>query len=110
MSGGGFDARRTQNPFYVLGVPTAATRAEVERVGQKVLGLLELSAGARHYETPYGARMRDAVLVRWAVNELRDPDRRVLHELWAELGPHHVFGSEPLRAPALTLLGWSRES
>jgi hypothetical protein len=109
MAQGGFDSRRTQNPFFVLGVPVTASRAEVERAGQKLLGLLELGTSAQRYESPFGSHSRDAALVRWAVNELRDPDRRVLHELWAELGPAHAGGSAPPRLPALSTLRWSGE-
>ncbi len=35
-------ARFRENPFDVLGVATHATRQEVERAGQKLLGMLEL--------------------------------------------------------------------
>jgi hypothetical protein len=109
MAQGGFDARRTQNPFYVLGLAVTAARSDVERAGQKLLGLLELATSAQRYESPYGSHSRDAALVRWAVNELRDPDRRVLHELWAELGPANAVRSVPPRLPALSLLRWGGE-
>jgi len=71
------------NPFLVLGVPVGATAAEVEREGQKLLGMIELGLeAAAFYATPLGPRRRSSDLVRWAMSELRDPHRRLLHELW----------------------------
>jgi len=75
---------RVENPFFVLGVPPAATAAEIERQGQRLLS--ELAAGlegARRYTTPLGARDRTPELVRSAIAELRDPARRFVHEWWA---------------------------
>ena len=40
-------------------------------------------AEAAHYATPLGRRPRTAELVRAAVSELRDPERRLVHEFWA---------------------------
>jgi hypothetical protein len=76
------------NPFFVLEVPTDATPTEVERAGQRLLALLALgSAGAGTYETPLGPATRDADRVRQALAALRDPQQRVLHELWANVAP-----------------------
>jgi hypothetical protein len=76
------------NPFFVLEVPTDATPAEVERAGQRLLALLALgSAAAETYQTPLGPATRDADRVRQALAALRDPQQRVLHELWANVGP-----------------------
>ena len=76
------------NPFYVLGLPPSATRAEIEREGQKLLGMLELKlASAARYATPVGPGERTADKVRRALAELRDPERRLAHELWARLDP-----------------------
>jgi hypothetical protein len=76
------------NPFFVLEVPTDATATEVERAGQRLLALLALgSAGAGTYETPLGPATRDADRVRQALAALRDPQQRVLHELWANVAP-----------------------
>ncbi len=76
-------ARVLDNPFYVLELAPECSRAEVERAGQKLLAMLELDmAGARHYPTPFGVGRRDAAKVREATAELRDPQRRLLHELW----------------------------
>ena len=103
------------NPFYVLELAPDCSRAEVERAGQKLLAMLEVDlAGARRYVTPFGSGRRDPAKVREAMAELRDPQRRLLHELWA--GGKASAGcssqaSEELRASggfaaALRALGW----
>lgn len=76
-----------ENPFRVLELTPTATRGEVEREAAKWLGMLELGhAGAGSYATPLGPRQRTAELVRWAAAELRDPERRLAHELWVRMG------------------------
>ncbi|MFT3774097.1 MAG: hypothetical protein QM820_52700 [Minicystis sp.] len=107
------------NPFYVLGLRPDATRAEVEREGQKLLGMLELKlSSAARYQTPVGPGERTADKVRRAMAELRDPDRRLEHELWARLDaaampkpaePAEVKPKHKADAPwasAMTALGW----
>jgi hypothetical protein len=80
--------RWRDNPFYVLGLRPECSAIEVERSGQKVLGLLALEiASAKSYVTPVGPGVRTAEKVRSAMAELRDPDRRLLHEVWAALAP-----------------------
>jgi hypothetical protein len=77
-------ARVIENPFLVLGVAPTATRIEIEREAQKLLGMLELGLeSAAHYDTPLGPRPRTAELVRAAVALLRDPAKRLAAELWA---------------------------
>jgi hypothetical protein len=84
MSGDDALAAWRGNAFFVLGVSPQASRAEVERAGQKLLGLLALgSAGAGHYDTPFGPATRDADSVRQALAILRDPLERVIQELLA---------------------------
>src|ERR1700738_2668071 len=74
------------NPFFVLEVSTQASRADGHRDGQKLLGLLALgSASAAQYDTPFGPAARDADSVRQALATLRDPNERVIHELWANV-------------------------
>jgi curved DNA-binding protein CbpA len=74
------------NPFFVLDVSPQASRTEVERAGQKLLGLLALGAtGADRYDTPFGPATRDADAVRRALALLRDPNERVIQELWAQV-------------------------
>ena len=76
------------NPFYVLGLRPTASRMEIEREGQKLLGLLELKvASAAIYTTPVGPGARTPEKVREAMAALRDPERRLAHELWARLDP-----------------------
>ena len=113
------------NPFYVLGLRPEATRQQVEREGQKLLGMLELKLGsAARYPTPVGPGERTADKVRVAMAELRDPERRLGHELWARLeaaplpaatsgaGEASEVSARPRRkadapwAGALALLGW----
>ena len=103
------------NPFFVLGVPISATRLEVERAGQKLLGLLAIGAeSAKRYETPFGTFERDESKVRSALSTLRDPEQRVLHELWCE-GPnreaepslvHRASHAPPAWRNALRSIGW----
>jgi len=103
--------------FFVLELPTTATRAEIERAGSKWLGMLELGlARAQIYTTPVGPRARTPELVRAAMAELRDPARRLAHELWCLTDPSEVA---PVTEPddveigetgfdAMAELGWSR--
>jgi hypothetical protein len=77
-------ARHLENPFLVLALPVSASPAEIERQAQKLLAMLTAGlAEADDYPTPLGRRRRTAELVRAAVSELRDPERRLLHEFWA---------------------------
>ena len=77
-------ARHLENPFLVLGLAPRASTAEVERKGQRLLAMLAAGlAEADSYNTPFGPRSRTAEQVRWAMAELRDPRRRLVHEWWA---------------------------
>lgn len=88
--------RLADNPFYVLGLRPECSRQDVEREGQKLLGMLELGLrAAANYMTPLGPQPRTADKVRQAMAELRSPDRRLLHEFWATLPPK----AEPPRPP-----------
>jgi len=81
--------RIRDNPFYVLGLRPDATRVEIERQGAKLLGMLELKLkSAMTYPTPIGPAERTPDKVRKAMADLRDPERRLGHELWARLDPH----------------------
>ena len=76
------------NPFFVLGLSPDASRIEIEREAQKLLGMLELGfADAQSYKTPIGPRARTAEMVRAAVAALRDPYQRLVAELWARHAP-----------------------
>jgi hypothetical protein len=90
--------KQVDNPFFVLGVAPEASRIEIEREAQKLLGMLELGfPEVAHYATPLGPRPRTAEAVRAAVAALRDPYQRLLAELWARHAP-------PMRAAAPTPL------
>jgi hypothetical protein len=81
-------ARIIENPFFVLGLSPDASRIELEREAQKLLGMLELGfIGAQTYATPLGPRPRTAEAVRAAVAALRDPYQRLVAELWARHAP-----------------------
>jgi hypothetical protein len=72
------------NPFLVLELPADSPAEEVERKGRLLLSMLEIgAAGVSSYETPFGPSERTAEMVREAMAELRDPDRRLIHEWWA---------------------------
>ena len=76
--------RLEDNPFFILELPVIASRADVERAGQKLLALLAVGAASAHlYATPLGTRERDENKVRAAVATLRNPEERLLNELWA---------------------------
>jgi hypothetical protein len=103
--------RLAENPFYVLAISPDASRIEIEREAQKLLGMLELGfAAAATYATPLGPRARTAEAVRAAVATLRDPYQRLLAELWARHAPASVNDAPPeASAPASDLrraLGW----
>jgi hypothetical protein len=100
------------NPFYVLGLAADASRIEVEREAQKLLGMLELGfSEAQTYATPLGPRERTPELVRAAVAALRDPYRRLVAELWARHAPPPGPApapqpTEPPRDGLRRALGW----
>jgi hypothetical protein len=80
--------RIRDNPFYVLGLRPTAGRIEIEREGQKLLGMLELKlTSAATYMTPVGLGVRTPEKVREAMAHLRDPEKRLSAELWARLDP-----------------------
>ena len=71
-----------ENPFFVLGVATDASRIEIEREANKLLGMLELGfVEAKSYATPLGSRPRTSEAVRAAVAALRDPYQRLIAEV-----------------------------
>ncbi len=77
-----------ENPFFVLGIACDATRMEIEREAQKLLGMLELGfEAAQTYATPLGPRERTPEHVRAAVAALRDPYQRLVAEVWARNAP-----------------------
>jgi hypothetical protein len=105
--------RLSDNPLVVLGLGAGASRMEIEREGQKLLGMLELGfAEAATYATPLGPRPRTAELVRAAIAALRDPAQRLAAELWlcadAPAPPVTAKADEPDAWPeAAAVLDWS---
>lgn len=92
--------RIRDNPFYVLGLRPEATRPAIERQGAKLLGMLELKLkSVAAYPTPVGRAERTPEKVRWAMAELREPARRLDHEIWARLDPEVIPAAEPSAAP-----------
>jgi hypothetical protein len=103
--------RVATNPFHVLGLRPDASPAEVEREGQRLLDALALGFDdARLFSTALGPRERTAEDVRAALAELRDPERRVQHEIFAvaaAVTPVAVAAPGPARWPeAFETLGW----
>lgn len=103
-----------ENPFYVLGLRPDASRPDVERAAQKLIAMVEVGlAEAGSYATPVGGMPRDADVVRAAAAELRDPERRLIWELWAALAPDEdvLLDDEAPERPdgwkdAATAFGW----
>jgi len=110
--------RIEDNPFYVLELGPECSRIEAERQGQKLMGMLELGlAAAASYATPLGPMQRTVDKVRAALAELRDPRRRLAHELWYigadrvnedDQGDPSSRVSERRWVGALALHGWKR--
>ncbi len=90
-------ARLRDNAFHVLELPITASQHDVERQGQKLLGMLKLGlSSAARYPTPVGEGARDEDKVRVAMARLRDPERRLEEELWARLpGPDGAAADDP---------------
>lgn len=109
MSPGDPRRRAAQNPFFVLELSMGATSAEVERAGQRLLDALALGfPGADRYASPLGSHERTSELVREALGELRDPERRVQHEIF--VAARSVAEAQPEGPPAwpeaFAALGW----
>ena len=97
------------NPFFVLGLAPDASRIEIEREAQKLLGMLELDfPDAKTYSTPVGPQPRTPEAVRAAVAALRDPYRRLVAELWARNAPPPRPVAQPTVTEAKPRLGLRR--
>jgi hypothetical protein len=107
-------ARWAENPFFVLGLSPECSRADVERTGQKLLALLGIDSGpAKRYVTPFGERTRTPDHIRAAMAELRDPQRRLVHEAWARIESRESAEGAPDAAhptrpwpEAMRTIGW----
>jgi hypothetical protein len=97
------------NPFFVLGLSPDASRIEIEREAQKLLGMLELGfAEVQSYATPIGPHARTSESVRAAVAALRDPYQRLVAELWARHAPATTTEAPASSAPTETTGGLRR--
>ncbi|WAS97761.1 hypothetical protein [Nannocystis punicea] len=108
------------NPFYVLGLRPDCSRIDIEREGQKLLGMLGLKLkSAATYMSPLGPRPRTEDKVRAAMAALRDHEKRLAHEFWASLPPPAAPPKPPpipeTKGPgpapfagAFAALGWRR--
>jgi hypothetical protein len=102
----GLFERIAENPFYVLGVAITASRTDIEREGNKLLSMLQLELKeSKSYRSPVGDHPRTAEAVRAAMAELRDPKRRLVHELLASLP---VSVAVPLAGAKKNELRWPR--
>jgi hypothetical protein len=100
--------RVSENPFLVLGVDPRASRMEIEREAQKLLGMIALGFEASlTYQTPLGPRTRTAELVRAAVATLRDPAKRLAAELWASGSEPGAWSLEPGASAEPTVPPWT---
>ena len=102
----GLFERIAENPFYVLGVSPTASRTELEREGNKLLSMLQLGLKeSKVYRSPVGEHARTEEAVRAAMAELRDPKRRLVHELLASLP---VTVTVPTPVESRDELKWAR--
>lgn len=93
-------SRLLENPFHVLGAKTDAPRPVLERTAQKLLAELAVGrASALTYDTPLGPAERTEERVRAAVAELRDPEKRILLEMWAQVPPRAADLAPDAEAP-----------
>jgi hypothetical protein len=103
--------RFTLDPFVVLQAAPTASRGDVESVAVRLLEALAAGLpGADRYPTPLGPRQRDPEVVSAAAAELRDRERRIVHEVWARMPVREVAVEPAPTAPAWTggdrALGW----
>lgn len=101
--------RVTANPFHVLCLSIDATHEEVERRAAELVRDIDAGRrGADTYVTPLGRRQRTRTLVLWACKQLRDPDRRLQHEVWyLEPVDRSLLAPRPQPA-AWRAFGWRR--
>jgi hypothetical protein len=98
--------RWTANPFHVLELPTTATWTEIERRTSELLA----REVTDEIDTPVGPRSRSAAEISAALEALRDPDARLLYEVWASVPTRREETSvddEPLEwRDAMAAFGW----
>jgi hypothetical protein len=96
----------------VLELPTRATWSEIERRADTLREALRSTDAIDSYPTPAGSRRRIAADIDAAVEALRDPDARLVHELWAAVPPRRepktADAAMPGWSQAMTAFGWRR--
>lgn len=103
--------RFTLDPFAVLQAAPTASRHDLDGVATQLLEALAAGLpGADRYPTPLGPRRRDPDTVSAAAAELRDRERRIVHEVWARMPVREAEVEPPPSAPAWAggerALGW----
>jgi len=103
--------RFTLDPFTVLQAAPTASRAELDGTATRLLEALAAGLpGADRYPTPLGPRQRDPDIVTAAAAELRDRERRIVHEVWARMPVRSAEVEPPPTGPTWTggerALGW----
>jgi hypothetical protein len=103
--------RFTLDPFVVLQAAPTASRRDLDDVALRLLEALAAGLpGADRYPTPLGPRRRDPEVVSAAAAELRDRERRIVHEVWARMPVRESPVEPPPTAPVWTggerALGW----
>jgi hypothetical protein len=92
------------NPFFILELPRDCTGMDIERAGQRWLGMLKLGlTSAMMYRTPLGERRRDEDAVRRAMASLRDPDKRRVFEVWVR---DEVWQADRVSTSAGAAVSW----
>lgn len=93
------------NPFFVLELTPSCSGMDIERAGQKLLGMLALGlSSAKTYKTPVGKRLRDEDTVRRAMADLRDPAK---HEAYAFWVTPEIWRASEVGAAAPSVVAWA---
>lgn len=103
--------RFTLDPFIVLQAAPTASGHDLDGVAMRLLEALAAGLpGADRYPTPLGPRRRDPETVTAAALELRERERRIVHEVWARMPvreqPVESAASAPAWAGGERALGW----
>jgi hypothetical protein len=103
--------RFTLDPFVVLQAAPTASRGDLDSAALQLLAALAAGLpGADRYPTALGPRRRDPEVVTAAAEELRDRERRIVHEVWARMPVRETRVEPAATAPAWSggerALGW----
>ncbi len=105
-----FHQKIIYNPFYILGLRSDSTKAEVEQRARWLLDRLAECPGQEEtYTTPLGRFPLTRSRVDEALHELEQPSRRLMHEVWAHLEPGPEDPPSPrVPEPNRQPFDWSR--